>query len=138
MRGRIRYALLLLGIGAGGCSGDSTDPSELLPGLYALATINGEALPFELVFIDDANLLEFTEGSVTLNQDGSFVDSATLRITETGVASIETTVVSGQWSRQGNAITFTPNDGSDPYGMTWNGSTRLTQGIQGFTLVYLR
>jgi hypothetical protein len=136
--GKIGYALLLLGIGASGCSGDSTDPSELLPGLYALATINGETLPFELVFIDDANLLEFTEGSVNLNEDGSFVDSATLRITETGVASSETTVVSGQWSRQGNSITFTPNDGSDPYGMTWNGSTRLTQGIQGFTLVYQR
>jgi hypothetical protein len=137
VRGKIRYALLLVGIGAGSCSGDSTDPSELLIGLYILERIDDQPLPFVLDFVDEDNLLEFVEGSVTLNADGSFVDSATLRLTENGVATSETEAASGQWTRQGNTVTFTPTS-SDAYSMTWDGSTRLTQQIQGFTLDYVR
>ena len=134
----LRTALLGGLVVAGGCKGGITDASDLSPGVYALGTINGQPLPFVLVFIDDANQLVFIEGAITINADGTFRDTATLELTDAGVVSTENDDISGHWSQDGNVITFTPDDGSDPYTMAWDGSARLTQDIQGFTLIYER
>ena len=134
----VRAALVGCLVVGGGCKGGITDASDLAPGVYALATINGQPLPFVLVFIDDANQLVFIEGAITINANGTFSDTATLELTDAGVVSTETDDVSGHWTQDGSTISFTPDDGSDPYTMAWDGSARLTQDIQGFTLVYER
>ena len=133
---RIAFAALL--VTASGCRGGLTGTSDLIAGVYTLQTANGQPLPYLLVFIDQNNKLEFTAGSVTIVEDGSFVDSATFLVTENGVQNSQTQVVSGEWSQRGGVITFTPDDGTDPYTMTWNGTSRLVQGFQDVTLAYLR
>lgn len=134
---RSTIALAALLVAAAGCRGGITGTSELIPGSYTLQTANGQPLPYVLEFVDADNKLEFAAGSVTINADGSFLDSATFLLTENGVPTSETQVVSGSWSQRGSTITFTPADES-PYTMLWNGSNRLTQGFQDVALAYVR
>jgi len=133
-----RIALAALLVTGSACRGGLTGTSDLVAGVYTLQTANGQPLPYLLVFIDQDNKLEFTAGSVTIVDDGSFVDSATFLVTESGVQTSQTQVVSGQWTQKGGRITFTPDDGTDPYVMTWNGTGRLVQGFQDVTLAYFR
>jgi hypothetical protein len=119
------------------CGGGVTTPSTpLVAGVYSLSSINGAALPFLLQFVDDSNLVEFQGGAVTINTDGSFVDSASIHITQTGADSTENDVATGSWKQNGNTITFTPTQG-DPYAMSWNGETQLTQSFAGLILAYI-
>jgi len=129
--------LAALALAAGGCKGGLTGTSDLISGVYTLQTANGQPLPYLIAFIDNDNKLEFGSGSVAINADGTFVDSATLLVTEGGVQTSQTQVVSGGWIQHGSTISFTPGDG-DPYTMTWNGSSRLIQGFQDVILAYVR
>lgn len=123
------------------CSGDATGPdADTLAGEYILFTIDGQSLP---VIVDQVgnDIAEVTEGSVTLQSNGTFDDVTTLRITESGVVTTEVDATQGNWTVSGTTVTFTPNDGSGSYTMTWDiqqGQRRLTQLFQGFTLVYER
>ena len=120
------------------CGGETTAPSTpLVAGVYSLTTIDGSSLPFVLQFVDASNLVQFQGGAVTINTDGTFVDSASFVITQAGSDSTENDVASGHWTQQGNTITFTPAQG-DPYTMAWNGDTLLIQAFEGLTLAYIR
>ena len=120
-----------------GCGGGVTTPSPpLVAGVYSLATINGSSLPFVLQFLDASNLVQFQTGAVTINSDGTFVDSASFVITQAGVDSTETDVASGSWTQHGNTITFTPSQG-DSYDMSWDGQTQLIQSFEGLILAYI-
>ena len=134
---RRTIALAAVALATGGCQGGIAGSSDLIAGVYTLQTANGQPLPYLIVFIDADNKLEFGSGTVAINDDGTFVDSATLLVTQAGVQTSETQVVSGNWTQHGSTITFTPTDG-EPYTMAWNGSNRLTQGFQDVTLAYVR
>lgn len=132
-------ARLLAGtcIALAACGGGVTTPSTpLVAGVYNLSSINGASLPFLLQFVDDSNLVEFQGGAVTINTDGTFVDSASFQITQTGADSTENDVATGSWKQSGNTITFTPTQG-DPYAMSWNGDSQLTQSFEGLILAYI-
>lgn len=120
------------------CSGGLTAASDLSAGVYNLVTVNGQPLPFVLVFVDSQNQIEITEGHLTIAAEGDFIDASTYRYTEAGAVSQQTDVVVGKWSQQGKTVTFTPGDGSAAYSMTLNDGTRLSQGIGNFGLVYVR
>ena len=132
-----RLTLIGASIALTACGGGVTTPSSpLVAGVYNLSSINGASLPFLLQFVDDSNLVEFQGGAVTINTDGSFVDSASFHITQTGADSTENDVATGSWEQSGNTITFTPAQG-DPYAMAWNGESQLTQSFEGLILAYI-
>jgi hypothetical protein len=121
------------------CTGGLTSTSvDLSAGVYNLVTVNGEALPFLLNFVDADNRFEVTAGSVTISADGSFLDSATFLLTQAGVASEQTDETVGTWSQSGSRITFTPNDGSGAYTMSLIGDNRLLENGSSLSLAYVR
>jgi hypothetical protein len=134
LRNTLRAGVIAVALAA--CSGDSTGPdTDDLVGTYDLLTIDGASLP---VIVDQIgeDKAEITQGTVTLDEDGTFGDATELRITEGGVVTTEVQSTQGTWTVSGSTVTFVPNDGSGNYTMTWNGQLRLTQVFQGFTLVY--
>jgi hypothetical protein len=128
----------MIAVSLAACSGDSTGPDlDELAGEYILFTINGQSLP---VIVDQFgnDIVEITQGSVSLESNGTFDDVTQLRITQSGVVTTEVDVTQGTWEAVGTTVTFRPTDGSGTYTMTWDGQLRLTQLFQGFTLVYER
>jgi len=105
-------------------------------GIYILQTINGESLPFVLVEVEE-DMIEVLSGSVTLRNDQTFTDATTFRITEAGEVSTEEDIFSGTWVRTGNTIRFFVSTG-ETQTMTFDGENRLTQVVEGFTLVYAK
>lgn len=126
------------------CGGDATgnDPDAVV-GQYVLISINALPLPVIVDQIGD-DIAEVTGGTVTVDADGTFGDVTNLRFTESGVVTTEVDATQGNWTLSGTTVTFTPNDGSGTYTMTWNGQDRLTQlfrpdpNLPGFTLIYER
>ena len=128
----------MIAVSLAACSGDSTGPDlDELAGEYILFTINGQSLP---VIVDQFgnDIVEITQGSVSLESNGTFDDVTQLRITESGAVSTEVDVTQGTWEAVGTTVTFRPTDGSGTYTMTWDGQLRLTQLFTGLTLVYER
>ena len=139
----IRKTMLagMAAMGLSACGGDATGPdADTLAGEYILFTIDGHTLPVIVDQVGD-DIAEVTEGSVTLQPNGTFDDVTTLRITESGVVTTEVDATQGNWTVSGTTVTFTPSDGSGGYTMTWDvqqGQRQLIQLFQGFTLVYQR
>jgi hypothetical protein len=136
---RLTRTLTLAGLAVlslAACS-DSTGPSDELAGVYTLITIDGESLPV-IVDQNGDDIAEITEGTLTLDDDGSFDDVTELRITESGQVTTEEDATSGNWSVSGTTVTFDPIGTAGNYTMTWDGQNRLTQNFQGFILVYER
>ena len=111
-----------------------TDPLGDPTGVYTLRTINGQALPFLYSQIG-ADMVEFMDGTVTLNADRTFIDATTFRVTEQGVVTTEVDQADGTWSLSGGTVRFLLADGSS-YSMIWNSTDTLTQIFDTFTLVY--
>ncbi|HJU72752.1 MAG TPA: hypothetical protein VJ717_03330 [Gemmatimonadaceae bacterium] len=130
---------LTLALLAGCGDDDSTGPDEGIAGVYTLLTINGQQLPV-VVQQQGSDRAEITQGSVTINENGTFTDVTQVRFTISGQVSNDTETASGTWTRTGSTLQFSPTSpsGSTPYTMTWDGDDRLTQVFQGFTLVYER
>ena len=139
MRALVRQILstAVLTVALGSCSSDTTENTDInaVAGAYVLLTIDGQSLP---VVVDQqgADIAEVIEGDVDLATDLTFTDVTTLRLTIGGVVTTEADPATGTWSVTGTTVRFTPTDGSPVYTMTWNGTDRLTQLFQGFTLVY--
>ena len=129
-------AFTTLSLGACSDTAASGDANAAV-GLYTLRTIDGQPLP---VVIDQQgnDTAEITQGTVTLDASRSFQDSTVVRLTVSGVVSSETDAASGSWTLSGRTVTFTPNDQSGPYQMTWDGANQLAQDFNGFILVYQR
>lgn len=123
------------------CNSSPTEPGGTEPpvgdptGVYDLATINDQPLPFLLDQVDE-DKLEVVFGRVRLNADHSFSDSTTVRLTLGGVESDEVDVGLGTWSISGNTVTFSLSDGSGSYTMLWDGDKSLVQAFDNLVLVY--
>jgi hypothetical protein len=115
-----------------GCK-DTTGPDAKHVGTYRLDTVNGSKLPAVLVQLG-ADKLEITEASITLNADNSYTGQVTLRETEGGRTSTETSRESGTYTRNNNAITLSSDDG-ETQSASLSGRT-LTMTLEGFVLVY--
>jgi hypothetical protein len=113
---RILFALsLFLLTSAGTCDDDPASPDSVV-GTYALASIDGDALPASIgAGTQDARTV--TAGSMTLNANNTFSFSET--------SSAGTDAVSGTWTLSGSTITFDP---SEP------GDTNATAVVSGNTL----
>jgi len=88
---------------------DSTNPSAVLSGTYALRTINGQQPPVQ---VDVTTQL--LGGYITIDRNGTYVDVLTYRDISGGVAgpSYDDTI-NGTWALSGNTVEFT--DVQDPY-----------------------
>ena len=102
--------------------------------MYALLTVDGQPLPFLYLQIGE-DKVEFLDGTVHLNADKTFIDATTLRITELGVVTTEVDQADGFWELSGSTVNFIQSD-LGAYSMVWDGSDRLTQVVEGPTLIY--
>jgi len=119
----------------GGGSNTIAPPAvDAAVGVYTLSTINGQTMPV-IVQQSGNDKVEITGGVVTLKEDRTFSDVTNARITVAGSVTSESDAASGTWTRQANTVQFVPT-GFAAYSMTWDGSNRLTQSFEGFTLIY--
>src|SRR5215217_5217277 len=82
------------------CGGDSsTSPaSTSVAGTYTLRTVNGSALPFTLIQLG-ADKFEITADAVTLTEGGTWTESGTTRLTESGKVTTSSVSDAGTYSR---------------------------------------
>ena len=134
MMRRLVAVLIVAGIAAGGmwACGDSTDPDSIA-GTYNLQTVDGESLPIILGGGGD-NMVELASAFERLNDDGTFLESSTFRLTEDGDVSTDVETSDGSWTQSGTAITFTYTGGGTFTGSISGNTLTTTQ--QGFTLVF--
>lgn len=110
------------------CGGDATGPKTPI-GAYALATVNGKALPARL-FNDSGFTVDIADGSLALQDGGRFVYGVTAKWTVDGAATMYVTSDTGTWTQTGNRITLLYVD-STTQAITWDGS-RVTLTDSGF------
>lgn len=93
---------------------DPTGPEVVdVTGMYTLETINGKPLPYLLVNVFGAFTLTQISGSMVLNTDKSYAETAALRyefLDSTGTPVLEdtTVVLRGQWEVEDSAIVLIP------------------------------
>lgn len=135
MRRLIALALLLFApIVVEGCGSDSTAPAPSLEGAFALASVDGAALPFTLV--DGDPKLELL-GDDLLLSSGGFTQHTIFRYTEGGVPSTDDNVEVGTYTYSGSTVTFHFNSDNSTASATVSGST-ITVRVDGHAFVYTR
>ncbi|HSL70212.1 MAG TPA: hypothetical protein VK864_08205 [Longimicrobiales bacterium] len=129
-------AVMMLALLPLACDDDSSGPDdEDIAGTYTLRTVNGQNLPFALIVLGTAYRLEVTAASVTINANGTYSASSTLRETEDGMTTTTTETSAGTWTRTNNAITF--RDTADQSEINASlGNDSVTWVEQGFTFVF--
>jgi hypothetical protein len=129
---KIFFALLALTLA---CSNDSTAPTAAsVAGTWNLQSVNGTALPF-IVAQTGTNKVEITADVLTATPSGSFTEITTIRTTQNGVATTQTSPDAGSYVLNGNNVTFQfQSDGSIGAG-TISGNT-LTVSDAGLSLIY--
>jgi hypothetical protein len=129
--------LICAAVLAAGCGSDSTAPKASIAGTWSLQTINGTPLPFTIQ-AQGANKEEVTADIVTLTNDGSFTELASLRFTINGAVTTQSVPDAGRYTLNGTAVVVTFNsDGTSATG-SWDGSNTITIADQGFAEVYRR
>lgn len=134
---RIAVFALLPAAGMAACSDDDgTGPETTaeVAGTYHLQTVNNAPLPFVLLTTGTTYTLELTAGFFTLNSNGTFSDSATLRETDAGDVSTDTQSDSGTFTVTNNTVRLRYPDGAT-LNATINGNT-MTFVDQGITFVF--
>ncbi len=128
---------LAIGIG---CDDDQTAPGEVeaVAGTYALVSVDGAPLP--AVLQESGNdKVELLAGTVAMDDDGTFTAQSQLRITLNGAVTPRTDQASGTWTLNGDTVRFDPDVVNSPdFFMTWDGADRLSQTLQGHTVVFER
>jgi hypothetical protein len=132
--------ILIVAIGAVlfGCStGPTQDPAV---GLYVLQTVNGSGLPGNLGTSGGVTV-EILQEQFAIVQDGTYSRQGSLRFSQPGSITTQDAVETGDWRRNGTALTLTvttSNQGSSgSYSGALNGST-LTITQTGLVGVYLK
>ena len=137
---RTIVALAAATIAFAACS-DSNAPDMSHVGLYEMVSVDGDPLPVTVYDLPN-DMLQVTEGSLTLKANNSFVESVTLVQTIDGVVGPgEPLTCAGHYTRRGNTVTMTsPETDSCAGGSvtgTLSGST-LTVDYDGTTVVFSR
>jgi hypothetical protein len=128
--------LLLVAVAA--CNSDSTTSPQQngpLTGVYTLRTVNAKALP-TVAYPDPTTPLSIVYGRVTLNADGSFVDSTVYSYPDAGVQRQESDVYKGTYEQDGDHITFNIAGNAGQYSMAWTIGDALTYITNDLTFLY--
>ena len=128
------------------CTDDETGPEPIqIPGTYTLQTVNGQALPYLLININNAYFLYQVSGAVTLNANNSYREENSVRETlfdaQLGPIHNDTTIVfTGTYESQDSALLLTSSRGLVSFGFV--SANRLTLSFESgdslFTYVYRR
>ncbi len=114
----MRALRILIGISLSLAACGDGGPNGGVDGTYALATVNGETLPFSCFFNPIAIVgLEITAGSVSLQATGSWGGFLTIRETNGASITTENATGSGTWTESGGTVQF-----SDPTGGPFTGT----------------
>lgn len=140
MRSHVKAIFAVLGIVLVAACNEPTVVNGDASGTYALTAVNGSPLPFTL----DAtatDTLVLTSGSITINADGTFVETLSADETIAGVKTTQTNVCPGNYVQRGNAFTFSESLTSDQscgarYGAKWDGANTVSLFFTGFQLDY--
>ena len=111
-----------------GCGNDNSTSPKTIAGTYTLNTVGGQGLP-AVVYSETNYTLEVTGGAVSLNSDGTFSDTYTLRENDAGTVNTATIPCTGVWTQSGNNISLTETttaDCGDTGDGTWDGSNTVT------------
>ena len=106
----IRRAFLVFFVFGLLACGDNGVGLEDIAGTYTLRTFNGGELPAFLGGIE-TSFVEVTAGSITLNEDLTCRVSFTVRRTEDGIATTETSGGVCTYTLDSGSITLTTSDG---------------------------
>ena len=129
------FLLLALVLPLAGCGDtDSTGPSPSV-GTYALQLVNNAALPATVIAAGPFRR-EVTAGEISLAGDGSFSSTFSLRETNSGVVSSQTTTTVGTYRQEENALLLRATTGEEILG-TLAGNT-LTLILAGNVYVFQR
>lgn len=125
---------------------DGSGPRPVqIPGTYKLQTINGQALPFFLININNAFIIAQVGGRVVLNSNFTYREENDLRQVfndENGVPIVTDTTVTltGTYESQDSAVLLTSTQGFVSFGYV--SANRLTLSLEAgdslFTFVYQR
>jgi hypothetical protein len=141
MRSHVKAIFALLGIVLAAACNEPTVVNGDASGTYTLTAVNGSPLPFTL----DAtatDTLVLTSGSITINPNGTFVETLSVDEIISGVKTTQTNVCPGNYIQSGNSFTFSEALGSDPncgaqYGAKWDGANTVSLFFTGFQLDYI-
>jgi hypothetical protein len=135
-----RLVLLCAAVVAIACNGsdNSVAPAPRgVQGVYALLTINGVPTPL-LLGQNDTAKVELTQSLMTLNNDLSYTEVYSLRLTIPSGIQTQVDTLRGSFVINGTTLTFQPSDGSGAYQMVVTDEHTLTENDPGFVLVYRR
>lgn len=141
MRSHVKAIFAVLGIVLVAACNEPTVVNGDASGTYALTAVNGSPLPFTL----DAtatDTLVLTSGNITINADGTFVETLSADETIAGVKTTQTNVCPGNYVQSGKAFTFSESLTGDPncgaqYGAKWDGANTVSLLFPGFQLDYI-
>jgi hypothetical protein len=125
------FALALAAVTAlAGCGGDKSTGPGAIAGNYRMRSVNGETLPVVLEEFGSYRA-ELTAASLTLDDDGRFTESSTVRETDGGQTVTTIGSCPGSYTRGGSTITFEEDASSNDYcgfsyTATWTTGNTLT------------
>lgn len=132
MRSHVKAIFAVFGIVLVAACNEATVPNGDASGTYALTAINGSPLPF-LLDATATDTLVITSGNITINANGTFVETLTADETIGGVKTTNTNVCPGNYVQSGNAFTFQESFPNDPnsncggnYPVRWDGANTVS------------
>jgi len=141
MRSHVKAIFAVLGIVLVAACNEPTVVNGDASGTYALTAVNGSPLPF-ILDATATDTLVLNSGSITINADGTFVETLSADQSLSGVRTTQTNVCPGNYVQSGNSFTFSEALGSDPncgaqYGAKWDGASTVSLFFTGFQLDYI-
>ena len=136
--GIIAALATLLAVACG--DGGPADPAPSISGTYVLHTIDGQALPLDLVDSESGDQMTVHSGSMTLTDAGTFTMTEAVRFSSGGSALELSLTGSGTYTRNGATLTFNMVDeeeGPTSFTATISGNT-VSMVDDGVTFVFRR
>ena len=139
-RGRalVAFAAIVVIVACSDSSGPSVQKSP--EGNYAIATVNGKAVPAPLFSDTGGYMLEITSGTLSLTSDGKYSSVMGFRQTLPGAVSTYSDSTGGTWVRTGGNVQFTETSTGFMLSAVWtNGRITVTDTSSGpspISLVY--
>src|SRR5687767_4985621 len=99
------FAVAMMSVLALPACSDSSGPGGNgdVAGTYTLRTVNGSNVPFTILQVGSTYRLEILSGSVVINSNGTYTETASLRETNGTVVTTEQQNSNGTWTRVNNA-----------------------------------
>jgi hypothetical protein len=124
------------------CGNDAISPNNgSVAGTWNLKTVNGSFLPFTIVQLGSTKT-ELTSDAYTLtasnSTSGSFTTTSTLRLTQNGQVTTQTSSDAGTYTVNGTSVTLVSHTaGGSTVTGSWSGNT-ITATVTGFAFIFAR